>query len=129
MSKKIYVVDDSPAILDSVKLILNMEGYEVDNYGRGSEMFSALSASSKPDVILMDIWLSGEDGRDICKRIKAHQDFKNIPVVIMSASRGLGETAIESGAIDFIPKPFDLGEIVEKIRYYSEKTGQNNKAV
>lgn len=119
-SKKIYVVDDSPAILDSVKLMLNMEGYDVDNYEKGSEMFNSLQTSStKPDVILMDMWLSGEDGRDICKMIKAHQDFKNIPVVIMSASRGLGESAIESGAIDFIPKPFDLGEIVEKIRYYS----------
>ncbi|WP_312825751.1 response regulator [Epilithonimonas sp.] len=119
-SKKIYVVDDSPAILDSVKLMLNMEGYDVDNYEKGSEMFNSLQTSStKPDVILMDMWLSGEDGRDICKMIKAHQDFKNIPVVIMSASRGLGDSAIESGAIDFIPKPFDLGEIVEKIRYYS----------
>ena len=120
-SKKIFVVDDSPAILDSVKLMLNMEGYEVDNYERGSEMFNSLTASSKPDVILMDMWLSGEDGRDICKQIKANEDFKDIPVVIMSASRGLGDTAIESGAVDFIPKPFDLGEIVEKMRYYSDK--------
>ncbi|WP_312423124.1 response regulator [Epilithonimonas sp.] len=119
-SKKIIVVDDSPAILDSVKLMLNMEGFEVSNYERGSDMFnSLLQTSTKPDVILMDMWLSGEDGRDICKMIKQHQEFKNIPVVIMSASRGLGDSAIESGAIDFIPKPFDLGEIVEKIRYYS----------
>lgn len=121
-SKKIIVVDDSPAILDSVKMMLNMEGFEVDNYERGSEMFNALLVSAKPDVILMDMWLSGEDGRDICKMLKAHADFKNIPVVIMSASRGLGDTAIESGAIDFIPKPFDLGEIVEKIRYYAGRT-------
>ncbi len=122
-SKKIVVVDDSPAILDSVKLMLNMEGFEVSNYERGSDMFnSLLETSTKPDVILMDMWLSGEDGRDICKMIKQHQEFKNIPVVIMSASRGLGDSAIESGAIDFIPKPFDLGEIVEKIRYYSNST-------
>ena len=120
-TKKIIVVDDSPAILDSVKLMLNMEGFEVSNYERGSDMFnSLLETSTKPDVILMDMWLSGEDGRDICKMIKQHQEFKNIPVVIMSASRGLGDSAIESGAIDFIPKPFDLGEISEKIRYYSE---------
>ena len=120
-TKKIIVVDDSPAILDSVKLMLNMEGFEVSNYERGSDMFnSLLETSTKPDVILMDMWLSGEDGRDICKMIKQHQEFKNIPVVIMSVSRGLGDSAIESGAIDFIPKPFDLGEIIEKIRYYSE---------
>ena len=122
-TKKIIVVDDSPAILDSVKLMLNMEGFEVSNYERGSDMFnSLLETSTKPDVILMDMWLSGEDGRDICKMIKQHQEFKNIPVVIMSASRGLGDSAIESGAIDFIPKPFDLGEIVEKIRYYSSSS-------
>lgn len=122
-TKKIIVVDDSPAILDSVKLMLNMEGFEVSNYERGSDMFnSLLETSTKPDVILMDMWLSGEDGRDICKMIKQHQEFKNIPVVIMSASRGLGDSAIESGAIDFIPKPFDLGEIVEKIRYYSNSS-------
>ena len=103
-TKKIIVVDDSPAILDSVKLMLNMEGFEVSNYERGSDMFnSLLETSTKPDVILMDMWLSGEDGRDICKMIKQHQEFKNIPVVIMSASRGLGDSAIESGAIDFIP--------------------------
>ena len=120
-TKKIIVVDDSPAILDSVKLMLNMEGFEVSNYERGSDMFnSLLETSTKPDVILMDMWLSGEDGRDICKMIKQHQEFKNIPKMIMSASRGLGDSAIESGAIDFIPKPFDLGEIIEKIRYYSE---------
>ena len=120
--KKIIVVDDSPASLDSVKRLLNMEGFEVSNYERGSDMFNSLTTSTKPDVILMDMWLSGEDGRDICKQIKEHQDFSDIPVVIMSASRGLGDTAIESGAIDFIPKPFDLGEIVEKIRYYSNRS-------
>ncbi len=124
-SKKIVVVDDSPAILDSVKLMLDMEGFEVSNYERGSDMFNSLmETSTKPDVILMDMWLSGEDGRDICKMIKQHQEFKDIPVVIMSASRGLGDSAIESGAIDFIPKPFDLGEIVEKIRYYSSTSAE-----
>ena len=100
--------------------MLDMEGFDVTNFERGSEMFNSLNMSCMPDVILMDMWLSGEDGRDICKMIKSHQDFKNIPVIIMSASRGLGDSALESGAIDFIPKPFDLGEIIEKIRYYSK---------
>ena len=119
-TKKIIVVDDSPAILDSVKLMLNMEGFEVSNYERGSDMFnSLLETSTKPDVILMDMWLSGEDGRDICKMIKQHQEFKNIPVVIMSASRGLGDSAIESGAIDFIPKPFDIDVVVNTLNQFT----------
>ena len=76
-SKKVIVVDDSPAILDSVEsLMLDMEGFEVSNYERGTDMFnSLLETSTKPDIILMDMWLSGEDGRDICKMIKAHQEF------------------------------------------------------
>ena len=118
--KKIVVVDDSKAILDSVELMLDMEGFDVLKYERGSEMYTALCNGTKPDVILMDMWLSGEDGRDICKMIRSNSNLSNIPVVIMSASRSLCDSAIASGANDFIPKPFDLGEIVEKIRYYSD---------
>lgn len=118
--KKIIVVDDSLDILDSVEMMLDMEGFEVLKYEKGSEMYNSLKPCSKPDVILMDMWLSGEDGRDICRLIKKHQDYKDIPVVIMSASRNLSASALESGANDFIPKPFDLTEIVEKIRYFSQ---------
>ena len=57
-TKKIIVVDDSPAILDSVKLMLNMEGFEVSNYERGSDMFnSLLETSTKPDVKSLKIFL------------------------------------------------------------------------
>ncbi len=56
----------------------------------------------------MDMWLSGEDGRDICREIKADENLKDIPVLIMSASRGLEQSALDAGADAFIAKPFDL---------------------
>ncbi|SMP28886.1 response regulator transcription factor [Chryseobacterium profundimaris] len=115
---KIMVVDDSPAIVDSIEMMLDFEGFEVAKFYKGSEMFNALDPNSKPDVILMDMWLSGEDGRDFCKLIKAHENFHDIPVLIMSASRGLGQSALDAGADEFIAKPFDLGNMVERIRHY-----------
>ena len=65
------------------------------------------------------MWLSGEDGRDICKKLKDNSDTKNIPVLMMSASRGLAHTAIQSGANDFIAKPFEIEDIITKLNYLS----------
>ena len=81
-------------------------------------MLNALEASEKPNVILMDMWLSGEDGRDICRIIKADEKLRDIPVLIMSASRGLEQSALDAGANEFIAKPFDLGEMIDRIRSY-----------
>ncbi|KQM61300.1 PleD family two-component system response regulator [Chryseobacterium sp. Leaf201] len=117
-SAKIMVVDDSPAIVDSIEMMLDFEGFEVDKFYKGSEMFSALDPDMKPDVILMDMWLSGEDGRDFCKLIKTDEKLKDIPVLIMSASRGLEQSALDAGANEFIAKPFDLGNMVDRIRFY-----------
>ena len=114
-SKKIIIVDDDVSILDSLGIMLDFEGFEVNAFERGSEIFSYVESVSKPDIILLDMWLSGEDGRDICKKLKENEITKNIPVVIMSASRGLEHTAIQSGANAFIAKPFEIDEVVNKL--------------
>lgn len=114
-SKKIAIVDDDVAILDSLGTILDMEGFEVNTFVKGSEIFNFVESVSKPNLILLDMWLSGEDGRDICKKLKENEVTKNIPVVIMSASRGLEDTAIQSGANAFIAKPFEIDEMISKL--------------
>lgn len=114
-SKKIVIVDDDVAILDSLGLMLDFEGFEVNVFERGSEIMNYVESVSKPDVILLDMWLSGEDGRDICKKLKENETTKNIPVVIMSASRGLEQTALQSGANAFIAKPFEIDEVVDQL--------------
>ena len=114
--KKIHIVDDNPAILDSLEILLNMEGYEVKKFEKGSELLNNLKLNqSMPDTVLMDMWINGEDGRDFCRLIKEDDSLKSIPVLIMSASRGLSNSAFENGADDFIPKRFELEEILEKI--------------
>ncbi|CAD7800467.1 Response regulator MprA [Chryseobacterium aquaeductus] len=117
---KVLVVDDSPAIVDSIEMMLDFEGFEIEKFYKGSDMLKTLDAESKPNLILMDMWLSGEDGRDICREIKANDSLKDIPVLIMSASRGLEQSALDAGADAFIAKPFDLDDMVDKIKLYSK---------
>ncbi len=116
-SKKIIIVDDDIAILDSLGTMLDFEGFEVNTFERGSEIFKYVNKSDLPCVILLDMWLSGEDGRDICKKLKGNEHTCNIPILMMSASRGLEHTAIQSGANDFIAKPFEIDDIIKKLNY------------
>lgn len=120
-NKKIIIVDDNIAILDSLQMMLNLEGYDVKIFEKGSEMYQQLNHDNLPNLILMDMWLAGEDGRDICKMIKANEAVSSVPVIIMSASRGLANSAIESGADEFVAKPFDLFEVLDKIKNYCNK--------
>ena len=114
--KKIHIVDDNPAILDSLEILLNMEGYEVKKFEKGSELLNNLKLNqSMPDTVLMDMWINGEDGRDFCRLIKEDDSLKSIPVLIMSASRGLEQTALQSGANAFIAKPFEIDEVVDQL--------------
>ncbi|WP_300673021.1 response regulator [Soonwooa sp.] len=117
-NKKIIIVDDNTAILDSLQMMLDLEGYNVELFEKGSEMYQQLDKDNLPNLILMDMWLAGEDGRDICRLIRGNTDLDGLPVIIMSASRGLAKSAIDSGADEFVAKPFDLFEVLEKIKKY-----------
>ncbi|KQT35716.1 response regulator receiver protein [Chryseobacterium sp. Leaf405] len=118
MSTQVLVLDDNPAIVDSIEMMMELEGLSVSKFYKGSDMLDVLSTQTKPDVILMDMWLSGEDGRDICKHIRSDENLHDIPVIIMSASRGLGQSALDAGANDFVAKPFDMDDIINRIRVY-----------
>ena len=107
------IADDDPGIVDAVEMLLEFEGYEVSSTVDGN---TVLDMKHKlPDLLLLDIWMSGEDGRDICKKLKTTPATKNIPVIMISASRDIKQSAIDSGADDFLAKPFEMMELLEKI--------------
>lgn len=112
---KILVVDDDQSILDSMEIALSLEDYEVDTTRRGEETFSKIQ-SFKPDLIFMDVYLSGMDGREITKKIKEDESTKDIPVIIFSANKSMKEVFLESGADDFIGKPFNIDELYAKVK-------------
>ena len=112
---KILVVDDDPSILDSMEVALNLQGYEVEAISNGEETFSKIESFS-PDLVLMDVYLSGMDGRDICKQIKSDEKTKELPVVIFSADKSMKQVFKDCKADDFIGKPFRMDEMYDKIK-------------
>ncbi len=111
--KKILVVDDDPGILEAVRTMLEFEGYEVittTDWSKLGRMFE-----EKPGVLLLDVLLSGQDGREICKNLKSHRSAKHVPIIMLPASYDVGQSARDAGADDFIAKPFGMDELIGKI--------------
>ncbi|HRN71240.1 MAG TPA: response regulator [Candidatus Woesebacteria bacterium] len=111
---KVLIIDDDPDILEVLQLTLQMEGFETKTNTRGEELFSEVD-HFKPDIILLDILLSGSDGRVLCKQLKSDSSTKNIPVILISALPKIKETLTEYGANDFIPKPFDIDDLLSRV--------------
>jgi DNA-binding response OmpR family regulator len=107
------IADDDPGIVDAVEMLLEFEGYKVTSTVDGSTLLDM--KNELPDLLLLDIWMSGEDGRDICKKLKSEALTKNIPVIMVSASRDIKESAMAAGADDFLAKPFEMDELIQKI--------------
>jgi CheY-like chemotaxis protein len=117
MKKRILVVDDSLAILDIVSVALEAEGYEVTTSPTGAILRHM--ESNLPDLILLDVLLSGEDGGEICQHLKSAEQTRHIPVILISAHAGLQETAAHCGAEGFLIKPFHLHELREVVSKYT----------
>lgn len=119
MPKRVYVADDDPGIVDAVLMMLEFYGYDASFTYDGAELLNL--SGNVPDLILLDIWMSGTDGRDVCRELKARPDLKHIPVIMISANKDITESALASGADDFLPKPFDMDELMGKVEYMLEK--------
>ncbi|HEV2656188.1 MAG TPA: response regulator [Ktedonobacteraceae bacterium] len=113
----ILVVDDEPDILEFLQELLELEGYSV-TITKKSDYLETLSNGDLPDLVLLDVFLSGKDGRDIVKHLKSQQKTWHIPVIMFSAHPGAEETALAAGADDFIAKPFEIDELLAKIARY-----------
>jgi DNA-binding response OmpR family regulator len=115
--KKILVVDDEPDILEFLEVILEEEGYAVAVADKG-EYLEKLHDDGLPDLILLDVLLSGQDGREIVKRLKGQERTKHIPVIMFSAHPSAERTTRKAGAEDFVAKPFDMDILLTKIAKY-----------
>ena len=110
-SSNILIVDDEVEICQMIKTILNRRGYCSSICSKGEEVFDKL-AENKPDMIVMDMLLSGSDGRDICRKLKSQLETSSIPIVMMSAYPSAERTCAAAGANQFISKPFGISELL-----------------
>src|ERR1700712_3333068 len=115
--KKIMIADDDFAILDSLSIMLEFEGYEVMSTSDANTLLEM--DNEFPDLLLLDIWMSGTDGRDICKHLKQKTSTREIPIVLISASREIEKSAKEAGANDFLSKPFEVTDLLHKVKQYT----------
>jgi DNA-binding response OmpR family regulator len=114
-TKKILVAEDDNGITDVIELILSDAGYQTLTTRDGRKVYKLLE--ERPAAVLLDVRLSGEDGRNICRKIKSSKDFSDIPVILFSADQNIESIAKESGADAFIRKPFDIDELLSLVKH------------
>jgi len=115
---RILVVDDNTDILQIVKVILENYGYEVVVTPNGEETLLKTD-DFDPHLILMDVFLAaGLDGRDICRALKANNKTKDIPVIMFSAQTKMEDVFKSCRADDFIAKPFEVKDLLNKIHFH-----------
>jgi len=112
---RIYVIDDDMDLLKVVKSLLLKRGFDVSTFSDWEDANNTMKIS-EPQLILLDVFLSGIDGLDVCQRLKASPYTKHIPILLFSAFPRIAESAIHDyGADDFIAKPFEVGDLIKKV--------------
>ncbi len=116
--KRILVADDDLGIVEALQVLLEDAGYIVKTTTDGTTVQTDISAFS-PDVVLLDIWMSGQNGHDICKRLKEETTTRRIPVIMISANRDTARISQDCGADDYVAKPFEIDELLSKVQKYA----------
>ena len=114
---RILVVDDQPANIQVVGSVLGKLGHEIIPASDGATALRRL-ALRPPDLILLDLLMPEMDGCEVCRRVRANTEWKDIPVIFLSAAddKELIVRALESGGVDYITKPFNQAELVLRVR-------------
>ena len=117
--KKILIVDDEPDIVETLKFLVESEGFEGITALDGEEALKK-AKEEKPDIIILDVMLPKINGYKVCRLLKFDSKYKHIPILMVTARSQEEDKVIgeETGADEYITKPFDINEIVEKIHFY-----------
>ena len=111
---RVLVVDDDPALAEMLGIVLRAEGFDPAFVADGSRAMAAFHAA-KPDLVLLDLMLPGADGIDVCRAIRAES---GVPIILLTARGDTVDVVLgfESGADDYIVKPFKPKELVARMR-------------
>lgn len=121
--KKIMIADDDTGIIDAVAMMLEFEGYTVYSTVNGATVLEL--ENNYPDLLLLDVQMPGLDGRDICRTLKQKENTRNIPVILISASTNLEKSAKDAGADDFLEKPFNMHDLLDKVALQLNRKSPN----
>jgi len=114
--RRILIVDDDPVILRLLKVNFEMEGFAVLTAENGEEGVSK-ATRERPDIILLDVMMPGMNGLEAAEKLRAQENTKEIPIIFVSAKAQSVDVkaGLTAGAVDYVTKPFDPVELVEKV--------------
>ena len=114
---RILIIDDEADLVSVLRFGLEVEGFEVISAGDGEEGLR-LAREQQPTLMLLDLMLPKLDGYKVCRSLKFDERYKNIPIFILSARSGEQDRklAMEMGADAFVTKPYEMKELVSRIR-------------
>ena len=112
----ILVVDDERAVRDSLRRALELEGYDVELAEDGEQALRRLEVDPQPDAVILDVLMPGADGLEVCRRLRSIGN--EVPVLMLTAKDGEWDQveALESGADDYVTKPFSSAILVARLR-------------
>jgi CheY-like chemotaxis protein len=119
MKNHIMVVDEVPDIVETVKTVLEKEGYEIISASSADECLEKLKKVT-PDLILLDIMMPGMTVKEMLKRIRENKKWRNIKIIYLTVVRMSGaekaDLPKEANIVDFIEKPFDITDLVRRVK-------------
>ena len=126
----IYIVEDDSSIRELVAYTLGSQGMEAEGFECPSAFFKALE-TRVPDLVLLDIMLPETDGLSVLKKLKGTPAYSRLPVIMLTAKGSEYDTVLglDSGADDYIPKPFGMMELLARIRAVLRRTGEKKGEV
>jgi CheY-like chemotaxis protein len=120
MGQTILIVDDDEGIIEVVRIVLEGEGYRVRS-SMNADFLQGI-ADDLPNLILLDVLISGIDGRDVCRALKNNEQTNSVPVIMLSAHADAPKIAEASGADGFLEKPFDVDALIDVVAQHLSKT-------
>ena len=125
---KILVVDDEPAVRESLRRALELEGYVVELADDGESALDRLGGSAQADAVILDVLMPGIDGLEVCRRLRAHDNA--VPVLMLTARAEVDSrvAGLDAGADDYLPKPFALAELLARLRALLRRAANEDEA-
>src|SRR3954462_12203666 len=118
---RVLVVDDEPQITRVLRTVLSSQGYQVRTAGEGESALTNFR-EWKPELVITDLYMPHMDGIELCRRIRAQS---KVPIIVLSVKgeEGTKGEALDSGADDYVPKPFGTDELLARVRATLRRSG------
>ncbi|HET8855799.1 MAG TPA: response regulator [Salinimicrobium sp.] len=120
--KHILIVDDDPGIGEMLKTLLELNDFEATHIEQ-PDGIEELIKKNKTDLVLLDMLISGVDGTEVCSQLRKDKEVSETPILMMSALHEAGIKCKNSGADDFIAKPFEMEDLLKKIDQVLSRQG------